>query len=107
MPPHTHDGFVYVTGIDDRDEARAHLLRSIDLADVAGDLRCPTYVLHGYHDVIFTMAQVDKLREQVTGAPIEIAVEMDGDHCCHNMGPIVRPRMADWMARQLAEVPAA
>ena len=33
-------------------------------------------------------------------------LEMDGDHCCHNMGPIVRPRMADWMAQRLAEVPA-
>jgi 2,6-dihydroxypseudooxynicotine hydrolase len=106
MPPHTHDGFVYVTGIEDREQAREHLRRSIDLADVAGDLRCPTYVLHGYHDRIFTMAQVELLREQVTNAPIEIVVEPDGDHCCHNMGTVVRPRMADWMANRLAEVPA-
>jgi 2,6-dihydroxypseudooxynicotine hydrolase len=105
MPPHTHDGFVYVTGIEDREQAREHLRRSIDLADVAGDLRCPTYVLHGDHDVIFTLGQVDLLREHVTNAPIDIVVERDGDHCCHNMGPIVRPRMADWMAQQLAEVP--
>jgi 2,6-dihydroxypseudooxynicotine hydrolase len=101
MPPHTHDGFVYVTGIEDREEAREHLRRSIDLADVAGDLRCPTYVLHGYHDRIFSMDQVEKLREQVVNAPIEIDVEMEGDHCCHNMGAIVRPRMADWMAQHL------
>jgi 2,6-dihydroxypseudooxynicotine hydrolase len=107
MPPHTQDGFVYVTGIDDRERAREHLRSSIDLADVAGDLRCPTYVLHGYHDRVFSMRQVELLRANVTDAPIEFAVEMDGDHCCHNMGPIVRPRMADWMARRLAEVPAA
>jgi 2,6-dihydroxypseudooxynicotine hydrolase len=102
MPPHTQDGFAYVTGIDDRDEAREYLLDSLDLSDVAVDLRCPTYVVHGFHDVIFSMGQVDKLREQVTNVPIEIAVEQDGDHCCHNMGPIVRPRMADWLANQLA-----
>jgi len=107
MPPHTHDGFAYVTGIDDRDAAREHLRRSIDLAPVAAGLRAPTYVLHGYHDRIFSMAQVDKLREQLVNAPVEIDVEMDGDHCCHNMGAIVRPRMADWMAQRLAEVPAA
>jgi 2,6-dihydroxypseudooxynicotine hydrolase len=107
MPPHTRDGFVYVTGIEDPDEARSYLHEAIDLADVAGSLRCPTYVLHGYHDKIFSMGQVDKLREQVTSAPIEIVVEQDGDHCCHNMGPIVRPRMADWIARAISEVPAA
>jgi 2,6-dihydroxypseudooxynicotine hydrolase len=101
MPPHTRDGFVYVTGIEDRDAAREHLERSIDLSDVAGDVRSPTYVLHGYHDVIFSMDQVAKLREQVTNAPLEIDVEEDGDHCCHNMGAIVRPRMVDWMARAL------
>jgi 2,6-dihydroxypseudooxynicotine hydrolase len=107
MPPHTRDGFAYVTGIQDRDEARAYLHEAIDLADVAGNVRCPTYVLHGRHDVIFSMEQVDKLREHVTSAPLEIVVEADGDHCCHNMGPVVRPRMADWIARAIAEVPAA
>lgn len=106
MPPHTRDGFVYVTGIEDRDAARAHLEEAIDLAPVAADVRCPTYVLHGYHDVIFSMGQVEKTREQITNAPLEIDVEPDGDHCCHNMGPIVRPRMADWMARALSEVTA-
>lgn len=106
MPPHTRDGFIYVTGVEDRDEATAHLHESIDLSEVIDGLRCPTYVVHGYHDRIFTMPQVELLRERVTDAPIEIDVEMDGDHCCHNMGPIVRPRMADWMAQRLAEVPA-
>ncbi|MFL5841659.1 MAG: alpha/beta hydrolase family protein [Thermoleophilaceae bacterium] len=106
MPPHTRDGFIYVTGIEDRDEARAYLQEAIDLTEVAGAVGCPTYVLHGRHDVIFSMAQVEKLREHVTSAPLEIVVEPDGDHCCHNMGPIVRPRMADWIARAIAEVPA-
>ncbi len=106
MPPHTRDGFAYVTGIADRDEARAYLQRSLDLSDVIGDLRCPTYVLHGRHDVIFGMDQVAKLREATTAAPTEIVVEDDGDHCCHNMGAVVRPRMADWIARAISGVTA-
>jgi 2,6-dihydroxypseudooxynicotine hydrolase len=37
----------------------------------------------------------------LVNAPKEVVIEPDGDHCCHNMGNIVRPRMADWLARQL------
>jgi len=106
MPPHTRDGFVYVTGIGDPDQGRAYLQEAIDLSDVAGNVRCPTFVLHGHHDVIFSMQQVERLREQITAAPLEIVVEADGDHCCHNMGPIVRPRMADWIARAITGVAA-
>jgi hypothetical protein len=25
----------------------------------------------------------------------------DGDHCCHNLYHVVRPRMADWAAERL------
>jgi 2,6-dihydroxypseudooxynicotine hydrolase len=107
MPPHTRDGFLYVTGIEDRARAAAYLRDAIDLSDVAGELRCPTFVIHGRHDAIFSMRQVEELREHVTDAPLEIVVEPDGDHCCHNMGAIVRPRMADWIARAIAGVAAA
>ncbi len=106
MPSHTRDGFIYVTGIEDRDAARAYLQEAIDLADVAADLSCPTFVLHGRNDTIFSMRQVDKLKEHVRSAPLEIVVEPDGDHCAHNLGVIVRPRMADWVARAITAVEA-
>ena len=64
-------------------------------------ISCPTLLLHGRHDVIFGMEQVEKFRTGLTGAELEIQVEEDGDHCCHNMGHIVRPRMADWLADRL------
>jgi 2,6-dihydroxypseudooxynicotine hydrolase len=101
MPPRTQAGFRYATGIDDPERAREHLLASIDLAPVAARISCPTLVVHGRHDVIFGPEQVDKFRRGVTGAELEIQVEEDGDHCCHNMGHIVRPRMADWLADRL------
>jgi hypothetical protein len=25
----------------------------------------------------------------------------DGNHCCHNLYAVVRPRMADWLAERL------
>jgi 2,6-dihydroxypseudooxynicotine hydrolase len=106
MPPHTQDGFVYVTGIEERERARAYLQSAIDLSDVIEELSSPTFVLHGRHDVIFSMRQVEKLREHAAAAPLQIVVEQDGDHCCHNMGVIVRPRMADWITRAIARVGA-
>jgi 2,6-dihydroxypseudooxynicotine hydrolase len=101
MPAHTRAGFIYVTGIEDEQRAGVRLRESIDLAELAPALRCPTLVTHGRHDTIFGLDQVEKFREHVTNAPLEIEVDDDGDHCCHNRGHLVRPRMADWMAAQL------
>lgn len=105
MPAGTRAGFIYVTGIADEDEAVAHLLSSLDLAPVADRIRCPTLLTHGRLDTIFGMEQVDKYREGLTNAELEIQIEDEGEHCCHNMGHLVRPRMADWMANQLGARP--
>lgn len=101
MPVHTRAGFIYATGIDDLDRAVEHLHASIDLAPVADRIRCPTLVVHGRHDAIFGLGQVEKFRRQLVNADLEIQLEDDGDHCCHNMGQIVRPQMADWLADRL------
>ncbi len=101
MPPHTRRGFLYVTGIQDEAEAVEYLRSSIDLAAVAGDLECPMLLTHGAQDVIFGREQVDKYREHFVNSDLEIQVEEEGDHCCHNMGQLIRPRMVDWMAHQL------
>lgn len=105
MPLPTRAGFVYATGIDDPEQAQEHLLASIDLAPVADRIRCPTLVLHGRHDVIFGLGQVEKFRHGLVNANLEIQVEDHGDHCCHNMGHLVRPRMADWLADRLRANP--
>ncbi len=104
MPAHTQDGFTYVTGIEDREQARSYLHSAVDLSDVIEELSSPTFVLHGRHDMIFSMRQVEKLREHAGSAPLQIVVEEDGDHCCHNMGAIVRPRMADWITSAIVNV---
>jgi 2,6-dihydroxypseudooxynicotine hydrolase len=101
MPPRTRAGFRYATGIEDPERADEHLLASLDLAPVAGRISCPTLLVHGRHDVIFSLDQVEKVRQGLVNADLEIQLEEDGDHCCHNMGHIVRPRMADWLADRL------
>lgn len=102
MPLTTQRGFAYVTGTTDLDEGERRNRERLDLTGVLDQVTCPTYVLHGYHDVIFSLRQLELVRDGLTGPRAEIVVEPDGDHCCHNMGPIVRPRMADWMAGRLA-----
>lgn len=105
MPERTQRGFVYVTGAPSFDEGRASLRRSLTLADVAGKLRVPALLLNGRNDPIFPPRQMELALEALEGAPVEVVIEPDGDHCCHNMGQIVRPRMADWLAEQLSATP--
>jgi len=102
MPEHTADGFVYVAGYDDKAEGRAFLQDALDLRDIIDQLNCPTYVLQGVHDPIFPQHQTDLVIEAIGAKPsVEIDVEPDGDHCCHNMGQIVRPRMVDFLVATL------
>ena len=102
MPPHTRAGFVYVSGFDDLDEGRAYLQETFDLGAFIQSLTCPTLLVQGFNDPIFPPHQTELLRAGLAGNPkAEIQVEPDGDHCCHNMGPVVRRQMADWLTRQL------
>ena len=102
MPLTTQRGFAYVAGAADLEAGEQLNREKLNLADVIGQVRCPVYVLHGAHDLIFSLRQLELVRAGLSGPGAEVVVEPDGDHCCHNMGPIVRPRMADWMAARLA-----
>jgi 2,6-dihydroxypseudooxynicotine hydrolase len=101
MPPQTQRGFVYVTGHADPEEAKAYLQDALSLEDVADDLHAPTLLLNGRHDPIFPVRQMELVVDALAGAPVEVVIEETGDHCCHNMGHLVRPRMADWLAAAL------
>jgi 2,6-dihydroxypseudooxynicotine hydrolase len=101
MPLHTQQGFAYVAGGRSFEAGRRKVQEALDLSDRAGELSCPLYVLHGVDDRIFSLSQIERLRREIR-APSEFVIEEDGDHCCHNMGQIVRPRMADWLAAQLS-----
>jgi 2,6-dihydroxypseudooxynicotine hydrolase len=100
MPEHTQRGFVYVTGRDGAD-GKEYLRSSLRLDDAAPKLRTPALLLNGAHDPIFPPRQMELVARALRNAPAEIVIEPDGDHCCHNMGQIVRPRMADWVANAL------
>ena len=101
MPPHTQRGFAYVTGLPSFEEGKAYVREALSLEDVAGRLRTPTLLLNGRNDPIFPPRQMELVVEALAGAPVEVVIEEAGDHCCHNMGQLVRPRLADWLAAEL------
>jgi 2,6-dihydroxypseudooxynicotine hydrolase len=103
MPEHIARGFLYVSGLENAEDGREFFKNTINLAPVAADIRCPTLIMHGRKDAIFSMDQVEKFRTHITNAPVEIYIEDEGIHCAHNLWHIVRPRMVDWLGDQLAK----
>jgi dienelactone hydrolase len=95
-------GFAYVAGYDNHAAASSYLKETLDLSGVAERVRCPIYALHGARDRLIPPAQVDRLRHALTNHPdAAFDIPADGDHCCHNLYHVVRPRMADWLTERL------
>jgi 2,6-dihydroxypseudooxynicotine hydrolase len=95
-------GFAYVAGYDNHLKASPYLKKTLDLSGVAERLRCPVYALHGARDRLIPPEQVERLRRSLANHPdAEFDIPADGDHCCHNLYHVVRPRMADWLAERL------
>ena len=60
------------------------------------------YAVHGGRDELIPASHVDRLREGLKHNPdVMFDVVPDGDHCCHNLYHVVRPRMVDWLAERL------
>lgn len=90
----------YVTQSSSETETREKVEKYLDSREFVSGLTCPTYFLHGALDSI-PMKQINILREHAVDAEIIVDIEPNGDHCCHNLGPAPRLRMADWLAHRL------
>lgn len=100
MAPNRKEGFLHIAGYDEvTDEAIRAVQNLVTIADVADQVRCPVFILHGNNDAVFSPATPDRIRSLLTNAPVEIRIEPDGDHCCHNLAATVRPALADWLAQ--------
>lgn len=98
--PMTKASWQYVSAMPTMDEAREFVCKNLDSRPVLHQLKVPTYVLHGSLDEI-PDSEIDVLVEHAVNAQLEIDIEPEGDHCCHNLGPEPRLRMADWLADRL------
>ncbi|TWP32674.1 alpha/beta hydrolase [Leekyejoonella antrihumi] len=98
--PMTKQSWKYVTNSPDLETAQIRVRNAIDVRPVLAGLTCPTYILHGAKDET-PITEVDQVKEYATNAQLVIDIEPEGDHCCHNLGPAPRLRMADWLATEL------
>lgn len=99
MPPIIKDGFQFVTKTQSWEEA-ARYLKPFTLEGVASKIRCPLYILHGDQDIIIRTEQARRMAREARGK-VEFVVVKGGNHCCHNLANTERPKMADWLARNL------
>ncbi len=98
--PATKESWRYVSKVATLEEARVYVRQVIDVRPVLGKLECPTYGLHGALDTN-PIEMIDEFRSYAVNAPLTVVVEPDGNHCCHNLGPTPRLRMADWLSDRL------
>lgn len=99
MPALTRDGFLFVSGSASVEEALA-FYECIDFTGAGARIRCPLLVVHGGLDAITPMDNATRMLAEVAG-PTETLIWPDSGHCCHDRSHIVRPAMADFMARHL------
>lgn len=99
IPAVTRDGFLFVSGSKSVEEA-LRFFECINLEGKAPKIRCPLLVVHGGLDTITPMENATRLIAEA-GGPVETLIWEDSGHCCHDRAHIVRPAMADFMARRL------
>jgi 2,6-dihydroxypseudooxynicotine hydrolase len=99
IPAATRDGFLFVSGAASVDEA-LRFFECINLEGFASKIRCPLLIVHGGLDTITPMENASRLAAEARG-PVEKLIWEDSGHCCHDRSHIVRPGMADFMARRL------
>jgi 2,6-dihydroxypseudooxynicotine hydrolase len=102
LPQLTRSVFCYVSGIEQQEEAKRYLIDAIDLSSVIEGLGAALLVVHGALDDVWPPSQAERIHDEATNASArELWIEPNGNHCCHNLYPIVRPAMADWLTAHL------
>lgn len=95
-------GFGQLTGIEDPVAAEAAVRSIVDLQHDIAAVRGPFLVVHGALDALIPVEQAQRTIDGARHADVTSMLLADGDHCGHNRHHIVRPAVADWVARSLS-----
>jgi dienelactone hydrolase len=99
LPPLSRLALIHNSGAPDAEAARA-FAHQLTLAGVAPRVTCPALLVHGERDTLVPPSEVTRLAREL-GGPVDVVLYPEGDHVCHNISYKYRPRVADWLARQL------
>ena len=99
IPPHVLKCFMFVSGSKTPADARK-FFECINLEGYAEKITCPIQIVHGGRDVVTPMDNATRLMNEAKGE-VETLIWDDSMHCCHDRSHLVRPRMADFLARRL------
>lgn len=102
-PDLTRAAFVARCHATDDGEA-ARVAERMNLAEVAGRITCPIYVVGGRLDRVIPPEHAERLAAAVSG-PATLNMVEDGTHVVNNRPYRYRPQSADWMARHLSGSP--
>lgn len=81
-------------------EEAGKVAQRMTLKDVAGNIRCPIYIVAGSKDPLTPPSEAEKLAAAVSG-PCVLSVVEGGNHVVNNLWYQYRDQTADWMAKQL------
>jgi 2,6-dihydroxypseudooxynicotine hydrolase len=98
-PPLIRDAYRFVTGARDWAEAKQRTA-FINLEGIAERITCPLYVVHGEKDNSVPPVNAERLVAEARG-PAKLWIVPNSIHCNHEVAHIVRPDMADWLAKEL------
>lgn len=81
------------------EEAR-EVAKTLTLAGVARNIRCPIYIVAGEHDHLTPPENAKRIAAEV-GGPCELNVVLGGNHVANNRRYAYQTQAADWLAQQL------
>ena len=99
-PGLTREAFIARCGATNEAAAREVATR-MSLRDVAGQIKCPTYIVGGRLDRVIPSEHAEALVQAVSG-PVVLNMIEDGGHVANNRPYAYRPQVADWLAGVLS-----
>ncbi len=99
LPPITRAAFQARSGSASAEEARARAAE-LSLAGVAGNIKCPIFIVTGMLDRVIPYQAAERLAAEA-GGEVELLIIEDGNHVANNRGYRYRTQTADWMAVKL------
>ena len=100
LPDLTRQAFTHRSKVATEEEAREHG-RTLTLAGVAGNIRCPLFIVMGAQDRLVPPAGAERLAAEA-GGEVRLLMIEDGNHVANNRAYRYRNQTADWMAAKLA-----